>query len=65
MKRRHVWYALLLLPIAGALLPGIYNRIEPTLFDLPFFYWYQLAWVIATSLVLAAVVYATRERNDV
>ena len=56
MKRRHVWYALLLLPIAGALIPGIYNRIEPTLFDLPFFYWYQLAWVIATSAVLAAVV---------
>jgi hypothetical protein len=65
MKRTHAWYALLILPVAGALLPGIYNRVEPALFGLPFFYWYQLAWVVATSLVLAAVVLATHERNDV
>ncbi len=65
MNRTHAWYALLLLPVAGALLPGIYNRVEPSLFGLPFFYWYQLGLVIATSLILAAVVYATHERNDV
>ena len=42
-----------------------YNRIDPTLFGLPFFYWFQMAWVIVTSLVLAAIAYGTRTRDDV
>jgi len=64
MKRR-VWYLLLVLPFVGTLIPPIYNRIEPTLFGLPFFYWYQLLWVVITSLLLGIVVIATRKPDDV
>jgi hypothetical protein len=46
---------LLLLPFAGVLWPPIYNRIEPSLAGIPFFYWYQMAWVIITALILAFV----------
>lgn len=63
MKRR-AWYALLLLPFAGTLIPPLYNRLEPELFGLPFFYWYQLLWVILTSALLGIVVVATRKPSD-
>ena len=61
---KRAWYALLVLPFVGTLFPQIYNRAEPALFGLPFFYWYQLAWVIVTSLLLAVVVFATRRSDD-
>jgi hypothetical protein len=54
MKRQHAWYALLLLPFAGTLFPWIYNRAEPALLGMPFFYW-----------LLGLVIYVTRERPDV
>jgi Protein of unknown function (DUF3311) len=47
---------LLLLPLVVTLFPPIYNSIDPTLFDIPFFYWYQLA-AIALSVVVTLVVY--------
>jgi len=60
---RRGWYLLLILPFIGTLLPPIYNRPGPALFGMPFFYWYQLAWVIATAVLLGAVVALTRERD--
>jgi hypothetical protein len=63
MKPARAWYALLLLPFAGTLLPWIYNRAAPELFGLPFFYWYQLAWVVVTSLLLGVVAYIFRRRD--
>jgi hypothetical protein len=33
-----------------------YNKIEPVLWGFPFFYWYQLLWVLI-SAVLTAIVY--------
>jgi hypothetical protein len=65
MSRTYGWYALLILPFAATLFPGLYNRIDPALFGLPFFYWFQMAWVIVTSLVLAAIAYGTRTPDDV
>ena len=65
MRRSRAAYLLLIVPFVATLFPGIYNRAEPTLFGLPFFYWYQLAWVIITAGLLGIVVYATRERDDV
>ena len=62
---RRAWYALLALPFAGTLLPALYNHAAPALFGLPFFYWYQLAWVLLTSALLGIVVMKTRERDDV
>jgi Protein of unknown function (DUF3311) len=50
------WNLLLILPLVGTLLPWIYNKTDPTLFDIPFFYWYQMVW-IAVSVVVTLVVY--------
>ena len=43
---------LLLLPFVGLLWVPFYNRALPALFGVPFFYWYQLAWVPATSAII-------------
>jgi Protein of unknown function (DUF3311) len=64
MKHR-AWYALLVLPFFGTLIPSIYNRMGPSLFGLPFFYWYQLVWVVITTILLGVVVIATRKPDDV
>jgi hypothetical protein len=64
MKHR-AWYVLLVLPFFGTLIPAIYNRMEPSFFGLPFFYWYQLAWVVVTTILLGIVVIATRKPDDV
>ena len=64
MGAKRWWYALLVLPFIGTLIPAIYNRFGPSFIGLPFFYWYQLAWVIATSILLGIVVIATREKHD-
>ena len=47
---------LLLVPLVLTLFPPIYNSIDPTLADIPFFYWYQLA-AILVSVVVTLVVY--------
>ena len=43
---------LLLLPFIGLLWVPFYNGALPALFGFPFFYWYQLAWVPLTSLLV-------------
>jgi Protein of unknown function (DUF3311) len=43
---------LLIIPYLGLLWVPIYNRLYPDLFGFPFFYWYQLAWVPITSLLI-------------
>ncbi|MDR6583661.1 hypothetical protein HBH1_02871 [Herbaspirillum sp. BH-1] len=43
---------LLLLPFIALLWVPFYNQELPSLFGFPFFYWYQLAWVPLTSLII-------------
>ena len=50
---------LLLIPMLVLYVP-FYNKIEPTLFGCPFFYWFQLGWICA-SMILTAVVYCGTE----
>jgi Protein of unknown function (DUF3311) len=45
-------WILLLLPFIGLLWVPFYNFAEPSLFGFPFFYWYQLAWVPISSLLI-------------
>jgi uncharacterized RDD family membrane protein YckC len=55
-KRPAAWvYALLAAPYLALCFPALYSRATPALFGFPFFYWYQFAWVILTSLLLYAV----------
>ena len=62
--RRHLnrspWNWLLVVPLVLSLLPWIYNRREPALWDIPFFYWFQMACV-AVGVACTWIVYrATR-----
>jgi hypothetical protein len=54
------WYLLLLVPFIALLWVPLYNRIEPSIFGIPFFYWYQFLWVILTSLLIIIVDIKTR-----
>jgi hypothetical protein len=54
-RRRSRWVLLLVLPYLGLCFPQIYARSTPALWGFPFFYWYQFAWVIAASALLAIV----------
>jgi hypothetical protein len=50
------WYLLFVVQFVALLWPPFYNRAEPYLMGVPFFYWYQMLWVII-SAVLTAIVY--------
>jgi hypothetical protein len=56
-------WVLLLLPFVGLLWVPFYNFQDPALFGFPFFYWYQLAWVPITSLLIW-IVYRSRTPDD-
>jgi hypothetical protein len=45
---------LLLLPCVLALWVPLYNSIEPVLFGIPFFYWFQLVLVPVSALAIVA-----------
>lgn len=47
---------LLLIPLIGVLVPQFYNFTNPSIGGMPFFYWYQLAW-IAVSVAITWIVY--------
>ena len=62
---RRAWYLLLLLPFLGTLSVPLYNHATPPVRGIPFFYWYQLVWVVLTGALLGLFVAVTRERDDV
>ncbi len=51
---------LLLLPLVAVLVPEFYNYRSPAIGGMPFFYWYQLAWVAGVAVCTAIVYAATR-----
>jgi uncharacterized protein DUF3311 len=59
--RHRLW--LLLLPYIGLLWVPFYNFRDPTLFGIPFFYWYQLAWVPVAAF-LTWIAYRTYSHED-
>ena len=59
-RATRAWYWLLLVPLIGTLIPPIYNHEDPKLIGIPFFYWYQLAWVPIGVAVTALVYRKTR-----
>jgi len=52
---RHWPRFLLIIPFLLVAWVPFYNRIEPTLGDIPFFYWYQLAAILLGAAVVMAV----------
>jgi hypothetical protein len=55
------WYLLFVLEFVVALWPPFYNKVEPTLIGIPFFYWFQLLWVFVSAAFTAVVYFATSE----
>jgi hypothetical protein len=55
------WYLLLLVQFIAVLFPSIYNKAGPALGGMPFFYWYQLLWVIISAILTAVVYFVTEE----
>ena len=57
----HPIYLFLVVPFVALLWVPFYNRIEPELFGIPFFYWYQMLWVIGGAILTAIVYFATND----
>jgi hypothetical protein len=45
-------YLLLLISYVAMMWVPYYNRIEPEIAGIPFFYWYQLLWIVLGALIL-------------
>jgi hypothetical protein len=56
------WYLLLLVPFVALSVLPLFNRVEPRLVGIPFFWWYQFLWV-PLSAGLTAVVYMLSEKS--
>ncbi|MGI8696306.1 MAG: DUF3311 domain-containing protein [Mycobacteriales bacterium] len=72
IRRRHapavlaVVGVLLAAPLVALLWVGSYTAGRPRLFGFPFFYWYQLLWVILAALATSsAYLLITRTGTDV
>ncbi|HEV7679478.1 MAG TPA: DUF3311 domain-containing protein [Candidatus Dormibacteraeota bacterium] len=62
--RRRRWpLVFLLLPFVGLLVPNFYAHAEPRLSGIPFFIWYQFAWVIL-GVTCTGLVYALHGGGD-
>jgi hypothetical protein len=55
-----LWHLLLIVPFVGTLWVPFYDRIEPRLGGVPYFYWYQFLWIGIGALLTAIVYFATR-----
>ena len=58
---RRWWYLLFVLQFVAVLWPPFFNKLEPTFIGLPFFYWYQLLWVILGAILTAIVYFVTED----
>ena len=52
---RHWPRLLFLIPFIAMLWVSSYNRTEPELGGIPFFYWYQLLWILLGSVIVLLV----------
>ena len=57
MRRR---YWLLVIPFVATLWPPFYARATPVLLGFPFFYWYQMVWIVLSAAIVLAVYVSLR-----
>jgi uncharacterized protein DUF3311 len=53
------WYLLFLIQFIVCLWVPFYNTAAPAWIGIPFFYWYQMLWVIIGAVLTAVVYFAT------
>lgn len=56
-------YALLVGECLVILIPSVYGRAAPKLFGIPFFYWFQLLWIVV-GMVVTGLAYLLFERAE-
>jgi len=61
-RRNRSWYWLLIVPTVAPLLTPLYNRTGPRLFGMPFFYWFQIAWIVVGAGAVALAYALSAER---
>ncbi|WP_221639888.1 DUF3311 domain-containing protein [Actinoallomurus bryophytorum] len=61
---RIVVAVLLIAPFVAYLAVPSYARVKPRLAGFPFFYWWQLLWVIITGVFIGIAYLLTRPRGD-
>jgi len=54
------WLWLLLVPYIALMWVPFYNSVTPLLWGIPYFYWYQLLWVLLSAAITAVVYLKTR-----
>ena len=54
-KRRSWLLIVLLIPFIVMLWPPFYNFRQPEFIGIPFFYWFQLLWIMITAILTALV----------
>ena len=59
----HPIYLLLLLPFVAMLWVPFYNRIDPELAGIPFFYWYQMLWIVLGAVFILPVYLFEKQRD--
>lgn len=62
MTRPNKWTLLLAIPVVMALLVPLYNREDPELVGVPFFYWFQMV-CIPVGVACTIIVYR-KTRTD-
>jgi uncharacterized membrane protein len=62
-RRTHPVYLCLLVPYVVLLCVPLYDRIDPRLFGIPFFYWFQMLWSFLVPLAILPVYLYRRRRR--
>lgn len=58
-RNRRWLIPLIFLPFPAVLWVPFFNSAEPTLAGVPFFYWYQLLWILISAALTIGVYLAT------
>ncbi len=51
--KRAIWHVILFVPFFTAICVPLYNRIEPSFYGIPFFYWFQVVLIVVAAVVTA------------
>jgi len=61
-KPNQWWLVLPLAPFVGVLLVPFFNGVEPTLWGIPFLFWYKSLWLVICAIVTALVYFKAAPR---
>ena len=59
-RREWHWNLLFLIPVVATLGVPWFNRTSPEINGIPFFYWYQVLWILLSAGITAVVYFGTR-----